>query len=53
MPAQSFDEAFEQVKQLVADFQKGKNKFLSPEYSEAAARIDFIDKLKPVQIKVL
>ncbi|MEK6806195.1 MAG: TaqI-like C-terminal specificity domain-containing protein [Pseudomonadota bacterium] len=39
-----FDTAFATVKQLAADFRAGESHFLLPEYSEAAARKDFIDK---------
>src|SRR5205085_10650017 len=41
MPA--FDDAFERVKQLVADFQANENFYLSPQYQEQEARHDFID----------
>jgi len=42
MPA--FDDAFQRVKQLVADFQANENFYLSPQYQEQEARHDFIDK---------
>jgi len=44
MIPQTFDEAFERVKQLVKVFQKNEKQELSPSYSEAQARLDFIDK---------
>lgn len=40
----SFESAFEQVKQLVEDFKTHEKQYLSPEYSEAQVRKDFIDK---------
>jgi hypothetical protein len=40
----AFDEAFQRVKQLVADFQANEEFFLSSTYSEAQARKDFVDK---------
>jgi hypothetical protein len=40
----AFDEAFRRVKELVADFKANESYFLSPPYSEAQARKDFIDK---------
>lgn len=42
---QTFDEAFERAKQLVSIFNENEGKYLSPGYSEAQARLDFIDKL--------
>ena len=42
MPA--FDDAFERVKQLVADFKANEGYYLSPQYQEQEARRDFIDK---------
>ena len=41
---QTFDEAFERTKQLVSIFSENEGKYLSPGYSEAQARLDFIDK---------
>jgi predicted type IV restriction endonuclease len=43
MPS-NFDQAFEAVKQLAADFKANENFYLSPLYQEAEARRDFIDK---------
>lgn len=40
----NFDEAFERVKELVAVFQQNDKQYLSAAYSEAQARLDFIDK---------
>jgi type I restriction-modification system DNA methylase subunit len=40
----NFDDAFARVKQLVADFKANENFYLSPQYQEAEARHDFIDK---------
>lgn len=40
----SFEDAFKVVKDLVSDFDKGKNYFFSAEYQEEAVRRDFIDK---------
>jgi adenine-specific DNA-methyltransferase len=40
----AFDDAFQAVKQLVANFQASEKYYLSPEFSEAQARKDFIDK---------
>jgi hypothetical protein len=37
-----FDEAFGQVKELVADFKANESFYLSPQFSEAQARKDFI-----------
>jgi adenine-specific DNA-methyltransferase len=39
-----FDQAFEKVKQLVADFRSNENFYLSSAYQESEARHDFIDK---------
>ena len=39
-----FDQAFDRVKQLTADFQANAKFYLSPGYQEAEARRDFIDK---------
>jgi hypothetical protein len=44
MIPQTFDEAFERVKQLVQVFKQNEKTYLSPEYIEAQARLDFIDK---------
>ena len=44
MKAPSFEEAFEKVKGLVADFQASRAHFLSPHYQESEVRKDFIDK---------
>lgn len=41
---QTFDEAFERVKELVSIFSENEGKYLSPGYSEAQARLEFIDK---------
>lgn len=41
---QNFEEAFEEVKGLVAIFQANEARYLSSAYVEAAARKDFIDK---------
>ena len=43
MPA-TFEDAFERVKQLAADFKANEKFYLSPAYQEAEARRDFIDK---------
>jgi len=43
MPS-NFDQAFEQVKQLAADFKANEKFYLSPLYQEAETRRDFIDK---------
>jgi len=40
---QTFDEAFERAKQLVSTFKDNESKYLAPGYSEAQARLDFID----------
>ena len=42
MPA-TFEDAFERVKQLAADFKANEKFHLSPAYQEAEARRDFID----------
>ena len=39
-----FEEAFEQVKQMAADFKANEAFYLSAQFSEAQARKDFIDK---------
>lgn len=44
MIPQTFDEAFERVQHLVSIFQQNEKHYLSPSYSEADARKDFIDK---------
>jgi adenine-specific DNA-methyltransferase len=44
MIPQSFDDAFERVSQLASVFKENEQRYLSPSYSEAQARIDFIDK---------
>jgi hypothetical protein len=41
---QTFDEASTRVKELVSIFQENEERYLSPGYSEAQARLDFIDK---------
>ncbi len=38
------DKAFERIGVLVKDFERNEPRYKSPEYSEAAARKDFIDK---------
>ncbi len=43
MPA-TFEDAFERVKHLAADFKANEKFYLSPAYQEAEARRDFIDK---------
>jgi hypothetical protein len=43
MPA-NFEDAFERVKQLAADFKANEKFYLSPAYQEAEARRDFVDK---------
>ncbi len=40
----AFDQAFQKVKQLVADFRANEKFYLSPQYQEQEARRDFIDK---------
>lgn len=44
MTPQSFDEAFERVQQFVSIFKQNEKQYLSLSYSEAQARLDFIDK---------
>ena len=44
MIPQTFDEAHERVKQLVSIFHQNQKQYLAPGYSEAQARLDFIDK---------
>ena len=39
-----FDEAFALVEKLVANFEAGKERYLSADYQEAEVRKDFIDK---------
>lgn len=41
---QTFNEAFARVKELVSIFSENEARYLSPGYSEAQARLDFIDK---------
>ena len=41
----AFDKAFRQVKDLVAIFKANETFYLSPQFSEAQTRKDFIDKL--------
>ncbi len=41
---QTFDEAFARVRELVSIFNENEARYLSPGYSEAQARLDFIDK---------
>jgi adenine-specific DNA-methyltransferase len=41
---QTFDGAFTRVKELVLIFRENEERYLSPGYSEAQARLDFIDK---------
>lgn len=41
---QNFDSAFKKVCELVNDFKKNEQLYLSPKYSEAQVRQDFIDK---------
>ena len=41
---QSFVEAFERVKELVVIFSRNEQRYLAAGYSEAQARLDFIDK---------
>ena len=40
----NFEDAFTRVKQLAADFKANEKFYLSPQYKEAEARRDFIDK---------
>ncbi len=44
MKPPSFEEAFEKVKGLAADFDANKGHYLSPHYQESEVRKDFIDK---------
>jgi adenine-specific DNA-methyltransferase len=44
MNEQTFSTAFERVKELVENFQAGEQTYLETKYSEAQARLDFIDK---------
>jgi type I restriction-modification system DNA methylase subunit len=44
MIPQTFDEAFERIKQLVQVFKTNEKKYLSSDYNELQARQDFIDK---------
>ena len=44
MPTAAFEEAFEKVSKLTATFQANEARYLSPDYQEAEARKDFIDK---------
>lgn len=44
MIPQNFADAFERVKELVSIFSQNEERYLSPGYSEAQARLDFIDK---------
>ncbi len=44
MIPQTFEQAFERVKQLVQVFKQNEKRYLAPDYSEAQARLDFIDK---------
>jgi type I restriction-modification system DNA methylase subunit len=41
---QTFDEAFERVTELASIFSQNKQQYLLPNYVEAQARLDFIDK---------
>ncbi len=41
----AFEKAHEQVRRLAVAFKSHESYYLSPQYSEAQARIDFIDKL--------
>jgi hypothetical protein len=40
----TFEDAFARVKQLAEDFKANAKYYLSPQYQEAEARRDFIDK---------
>jgi hypothetical protein len=40
----AFNAAYEEIHELVSNFDKGRQKFLSSDYSEQQARLDFIDK---------
>jgi adenine-specific DNA-methyltransferase len=44
MILQNFADAFERVKGLVSIFSQNEGRYLSTGYSEAQARLDFIDK---------
>jgi len=44
MIPQNFADAFARVKELVSIFNQNEARYLSPGYSEAQARLDFIDK---------
>jgi adenine-specific DNA-methyltransferase len=44
LPSRSFDSALERIEHLVTDFRKNEKHYLSPAYSEAQARLDYIDK---------
>ena len=44
MIPQDFADAFERIKELVSIFSQNEERYLSPGYSEAQARLDFIDK---------
>ncbi|MCY7347548.1 MAG: N-6 DNA methylase [Pyrinomonadaceae bacterium] len=44
MNEQTFSTAFSRVKELAEDFQAGEQTYLETKYSEAQARLDFIDK---------
>ena len=44
MTPQTFEQAFDRVKQLASVFQQNEKQYLSASYSEAQARLDFIDK---------
>ncbi|MEK6616328.1 MAG: hypothetical protein AABZ32_09495 [Bacteroidota bacterium] len=43
MKEENFDLAYKKVKGLVAKFKQGEQSYLSPSYSEAAVRQDFLD----------
>ena len=40
----SFDKAYREVARLVQDFRAHEHRYMSPQYQEAEARKDFIDK---------
>src|SRR5688572_166587 len=44
MIPQTFAEAHERVQELVEIFKQNESRYLTPTYSEAQARLDFIDK---------
>jgi type I restriction-modification system DNA methylase subunit len=44
MSEQTFSQAFARVNELVENFQAGEQTYLEAKYSEAQARLDFIDK---------